>query len=280
MKLIKKYPDVLWSAFLREEKPIIVDITSVAECAGSDIRKLFSSGSAPAAYKLPWPHVWFEFSLPDGIRERIGIALRIVSKDRCRANITEIERSRVDQVIDAAYCMSFHGEKPTWVGWSQCFRDKDGKSIRTDFGVADEINLNEPKSLERKKASILVLWKYVDVALTFLSCKNVVAETQRFPESKKRKHTIHDTDVVYKKLVVLLPGQRQSGNGNKADPQNNVRLHVCRGHFADHRERGLFGKEHLRGIYWVPMHVKGSKEVGEVVKHYELRPKTYTPAPP
>jgi hypothetical protein len=28
------------------------------------------------------------------------------------------------------------------------------------------------------------------------------------------------------------------------------------------------------------MHVKGSKEVGEVVKHYELRPKTPpTPAP-
>lgn len=271
MKLIKKYPDVFWAAFLREEKPVVIDITSIAECAGSDIRKLFTSDSAPAAYQLPWPYVWFEFSMPDGLRERVGIALRLVSKNRCRANLTQVESARVEQVIDAAYCVSFHGEQPTWMAWSQCFRDKDGKSIRTDFGVSEEMQSADPASMQRRKAAALVLWKYVDVALTFLSCKNVVAETQRFPESKKRKHTIHEADVVYKTLVVLLPGQRQSGSGKKSDIQNNIRLHVCRGHFADHRERGLFGKDHLRGIYWVPMHAKGKKEVGEVVKRYDLR---------
>ena len=190
MKLIKKYPDVFWSAFLRQEKPVVVDITSIAECAGSDIRKLFTSGSAPAAYQLPWPYVWFEFSMPDGVRERIGVALRLLSKDRGRANLGELERARVEQVIDAAYCVSFHGEEPTWVGWSQCFRDKAGKSIRTDFGVAEEIQNGDATSMQRKKAASLVLWKYVDVALTFLSCKNVVAETQPFPESKKRKQLL------------------------------------------------------------------------------------------
>ena len=173
-----------------------------------------------------------------------------------------------------------HGEKPVWMGWAQNFRDKDGLDIRTDFGFPGADEATDKQLRDTILKLLLVVSKYVDVALTFLNCKNVIAETQQFPESKKRKHTIHESDVVYKKLVVLLPGQRKAGGGAKGDPENNIRMHVCRGHFADHRERGLFGKEHLRGIYWVPMHVKGSKEVGEVVKHYELRPKTpTTPAP-
>lgn len=200
-----------------------------------------------------------------------------IAKEKCTSPISEIERIRTEHVIDMSFCLSLYGERPRWMGWVEDFRSKDGKSIRTNFGFEGA----DIKGGEKEKSSVhkwlIILHKYVDVALTFLSCKNVVAETQSFPESKKRKHTIHDSDVVYKTLVVLLPGQRQSGNGNKSDPQNNVRLHVCRGHFADHREHGLFGKDHLRGIYWVPMHAKGNKEVGEVIKRYALRPRTPTP---
>ena len=272
MKLIKKYPDVFWTAFLREEKPVVVDITSIAECAGCDMAKLFQAFSQPA-YFLPWPQVWFEFTMPDGLRERVGVAMRSLPKERCTSTITEIERVRTEHVIDMSFCVALPGERPTWLGWVEDFRCKDGKSIRTNFGYKNAHQADNPVARNAIHKLLLVQHKYVEVALTFLSCKNVVAETQPFPESNKRKHTIHEADVVYKKLVVLLPGQRQSGSSNKSDPQNNVRLHVCRGHFADHRERGLFGKDHLRGIYWVPMHAKGNKEVGEVVKRYDLRPR-------
>jgi hypothetical protein len=275
MKLIKKYPDIFWSAFLREDKPVVVDITSIAECAGSDIKKLFESNFGHS-YFLPWPRVWFEFTMPDGLRERVGVAMRSMPKDQRTTNLTEIEAIRTEHVIDMAICVSMHGETPTWLGYAQDFRCKEGKSVRTNFGFPGHEKTDDPKIRNVFHKILLTVHKYVDVALTFLNCKNVIAETHPFPESKKRKQTIHESDVVYKKLVVLVPRQRKPGGGSKGDPENNIRLHVCRGHFADHRERGLFGKEHLRGIYWVPMHVKGSKEVGEVVKQYELRPKTST----
>jgi len=49
-------------------------------------------------------------------------------------------------------------------------------------------------------------------------------------------------------------------------------LHICRGHFADHRGKGLFGKVSIRGIFWVPMHVRGTTERGTVRKDYEVTP--------
>jgi len=45
-------------------------------------------------------------------------------------------------------------------------------------------------------------------------------------------------------------------------------LHICRGHFKDYRDSGLFGKHF--GIYWWDMHMRGSKEYGEIVKDYEI----------
>lgn len=43
-------------------------------------------------------------------------------------------------------------------------------------------------------------------------------------------------------------------------------FHLVRGHFADYRERGLFGKH--RGVFWVPIHARGSLEHGVVKKRY------------
>jgi hypothetical protein len=45
-------------------------------------------------------------------------------------------------------------------------------------------------------------------------------------------------------------------------------LHICRGHFKDYRQSGLFG--HHKGLYWWDMHVRGSADVGTVVKDYAV----------
>lgn len=47
-------------------------------------------------------------------------------------------------------------------------------------------------------------------------------------------------------------------------------LHICRGHFKDYRERGLFGRESHRGIYWWESHVRGSASEGVVAKDYKV----------
>ena len=48
----------------------------------------------------------------------------------------------------------------------------------------------------------------------------------------------------------------------------SVALHMCRGHFKDYREHGLFGKE--KGIYWWDAHVRGKAENGIVDKDYRV----------
>jgi hypothetical protein len=45
-------------------------------------------------------------------------------------------------------------------------------------------------------------------------------------------------------------------------------LHVCRGHFAHYRERGLFGK--YKGTFWRPQHLRGSAEQGMQAKDYRI----------
>lgn len=46
-------------------------------------------------------------------------------------------------------------------------------------------------------------------------------------------------------------------------------LHLCRGHFADYRKgSGLFGKYH--GLFWVPLHLRGSQSRGVVEKDYDV----------
>jgi hypothetical protein len=43
-----------------------------------------------------------------------------------------------------------------------------------------------------------------------------------------------------------------------------------RGHYADYRENGLFGKPALRGVYWIPEHYRGDPSYGESVPEYVM----------
>lgn len=49
------------------------------------------------------------------------------------------------------------------------------------------------------------------------------------------------------------------------------RVHGVRGHYADYTKgRGLFGKESLKQVFWVPAHLSGSPVAGIVVSKYKI----------
>jgi hypothetical protein len=108
------------------------------------------------------------------------------------------------------------------------------------------------------------------MALTFLNCKNV-ASCERDPdagesEAHRRKHgrplvkfkTLHIDPMTR----LIREASRQPGGGGGSP------LHICRGHFKDYRERGLFGRH--KGIYWWDHYVRGSIERGVVFKDYDV----------
>lgn len=104
-------------------------------------------------------------------------------------------------------------------------------------------------------------------ALQFMNCKNVTTpeydQPSNFAKSYERKNKI---PLLKHHTININPigkgtGKSHSGGGGEKS------FHICRGHFATYsEERPLFGK--LSGTFWMPAHVRGNREVGEVKSNY------------
>jgi len=111
------------------------------------------------------------------------------------------------------------------------------------------------------------------LAVTFMHCKNVEITEHKpdAPLSKKhqtrhgrplsRFHTIHIEPV---RKILKHEGQIEHTGIEKA-------MHICRGHFKDYRQRGLFGSESHKGVYFWPDHVRGKLERGLVTSQYDVK---------
>lgn len=109
------------------------------------------------------------------------------------------------------------------------------------------------------------------LGISFMHCKNVkmVQEIPPAALSKKRQkksgrplERYHVLDIEPMKAVLRTQGQAgQTGLRNA--------LHICRGHFKDYREHGLFGRN--KGIYWWEDRVRGNHTEGVVVKDYAVK---------
>ena len=104
--------------------------------------------------------------------------------------------------------------------------------------------------------------------LMFLHTKNVQILRQVQPtkiqqkREKKAKLPLVDT------RIVTVRGIHEKVERERiiSSTDTSVPFHIVRGHFADYREKGLFGK--YPGIYWIPQHSRGSLEHGTIKKRY------------
>lgn len=109
-------------------------------------------------------------------------------------------------------------------------------------------------------------------AIALMHCKNVslrenaLTEKQRRSLAKKgrRKELVrwHVLEIEPMKQVLRTEGKSESLGLKQA-------LHICRGHFKDYRQSGLFGK--VKGIFWWDSTVRGSSKEGVVVKDYSVK---------
>jgi hypothetical protein len=118
--------------------------------------------------------------------------------------------------------------------------------------------------------SIMIL-NVLGLGISFMHCKNVrQVETKIDPGERFRKqykvpkYTYRTLQIDPMKEVLRREGRSDTEGLQRA-------LHICRGHFSTYSEdKPLFGK--YPGTFWVPDHVRGSKERGEVVKDYDVKP--------
>lgn len=111
------------------------------------------------------------------------------------------------------------------------------------------------------------------LGISFTHCKNVervLNEPSPKVDAKHRRR--HGRGLTRYYTLHIGPMKEVLRREGHADEQGLKRaLHICRGHFATYSDdKPLFGK--YVGTFWKPMHVRGKKEVGEVIKDYQVHP--------
>lgn len=115
------------------------------------------------------------------------------------------------------------------------------------------------------------LWPCIYVAAlaySFINCRNTVI-VDHSPDPKLAKANLKrgkPPSITYKTLEIEAVKKILSTKGNIAVNGLQRALHICRGHFKDYREHGLFGK--VKGLYWWDMHIRGTDKAGVVDKDY------------
>lgn len=110
-------------------------------------------------------------------------------------------------------------------------------------------------------------------ALSLLHCKNVRTrerEDERIPSEKARDLRAGIPELKFKTLDIDPMRRVLATEGDVARNGIKKALHICRGHFSEYsEERPLFGK--YAGRFWIPSHVRGTTESGQVVKDYRIK---------
>ncbi len=112
------------------------------------------------------------------------------------------------------------------------------------------------------------------LALSFMHCRNVKIAEERPPEKLSKKYRKRTGRSLLKYRVLQIDHMKEvlEREGHASMTGLKRALHICRGHFNHYGQDGkglLFGK--YAATVWIPMHARGSKMEGVVVKDYAVK---------
>lgn len=227
----------------------------------------------------PWIHAFFEYRTPPpavgpenrGIVDRYGILMMVYDRH------VERVRDRIgwwDDDGEPRWAILFHsimatGRLRLYVQTAGVQVDEQGALLRTPEGWVKVMKLGPAED----DLGLPCELDPVLLAISLSHCKNVELravdpDPKRLRSARKRGRPLNRYHVL--EIDPMRKVLRDEGRSDDVGlPQA---LHICRGHFKDYRERGLFGSEKHRGVYWWPQTLKGSPKVGTVTKDYAVEP--------
>ncbi|CAB4130500.1 hypothetical protein UFOVP130_7 [uncultured Caudovirales phage] len=148
----------------------------------------------------------------------------------------------------------------------------------TQSGRAIEFDRTSPpawlqalSNITRMDSAAIASGFFVTALLTInmLGCRNVTTLVVK-PNPKLQKKRIKSCSTPYVTFRTLHIHSTVSKERFESISQGEIerRLHICRGHFKDYRERGLFGRE--KGLFWWDSCVRGSGTKGLALKNYAV----------
>lgn len=152
------------------------------------------------------------------------------------------------------------------------FRNACGQSgFYLCLSVRDD--LTDPTLLRTVGDALISQVHVALLALSFMHCKNVELRPTDPPRALAKAHHKRTGMVLHRHHVIEIdPFLSQARATAAAHGVSGLRqsLHICRGHFKQYRQRGLFGKH--TGTFWWPQHARGSPEQGTVSASYRVHP--------
>lgn len=152
------------------------------------------------------------------------------------------------------------------------------QSVMTCCGYLDSQGRNigpfstvTTRSADEALAADLGLFYPVFMAVSMLHCKNIKLIDEPISRQVRRKRERKGQP--FYKTLVIEPLKTQVRNESAGEGGSEIQraLHICRGNFATYTDAApLFGK--LTGTFWRPMHVKGNRAAGQVIKDYAVKP--------
>lgn len=159
------------------------------------------------------------------------------------------------------------------------FLGPDGAAVRTNLPEGHMagfsytfMEMGEPESAAMF-ARQLLMPAFFAFSLTHCRNVNLVQHEGVFPSRQARREAERRGDPPPEKFYTLEIGamtKALSTEGGVHQDGLKRAMHICRGHFSEYsEEKPLFGK--YAGRFWVPAHVRGTAEVGKVVKDYAVK---------
>jgi len=281
------------SRTLESMDTVRVDMQNVADYFWEEHPKeLWHAKDIPTC-RAPWPLSWITFRRPPTSNNE-GSVIKIPEMARhgfgCLYSDLDMGETEwagarkiapgVDSVGQLAVFVFVAPDNPTTetvlYGHVPVFFDENGRAMGTSgtsamsrVGMIDD----RAKSVggEAFMQTLMVVRDVVLMGFAFCHCKNVEREERDFADPEDAH--VHPRSKRPKKTYYILRindygGATGRGGGSRGGTRA---LHICRGHFATYSEENpLFGK--YAGTFWVPMHTRGSKTQGEVVKAYGVDP--------
>lgn len=175
-------------------------------------------------------------------------------------------RIHTQQMENFRYCISPSGQIPTDDQGQYCFYTFAPSLVGLQEAGGSTRGIDPYAGAATEELFIAFL------ATSFLHCKNVSVERHDSPSTPRHKknRTPHITPSEYHILDIRPMKQILRSEGQIETQGMKQALHICRGHFKDFRERGLFGKHN--GIYWWDQQVRGSAGIGTIHKDYQIHP--------
>jgi hypothetical protein len=306
MRLIDRLRDIRRSAEYKEAKETlgqdvqhyldtvcafdlpVIDVSNVADYAIGDASRLKSlADDALTCAPPPFSLCWMEFQ-----STKLGHWGGLVAAFDMRnlpsevpSWMSELSTARDDcgWIVTASFSvLASNGTLNCSSLKASIFLDKDGNALtrirpRLEGGVKDSSGIEQTALDAGVSAQMLIeslgwlAMNIFNIASAFMSCKNVTLIENQPPRHERRQRERERKPPLTKYYTLNIEPMKKilRTEGKSEEVGLKKALHICRGHFAHYMpDKPLFGK--VSGRFWIPAHVRGSAEAGEIKKDYRV----------